>query len=144
VADAILVLENTKRKNKGASPVKTGLTVRSLERYFRRCITKYATTKSPATAYNASKPGKPRNPPLAVADAVAAAAVAFVVAFAVAVLVAVFVTFVVAFIVAVCVCAKATVDPATIEKITTVAKTAEKSFLLTIFHLQYRLSSVDA
>jgi hypothetical protein len=125
---------------KGASPVKTGLSVRSLERYFRRCITKYATTKSPATAYNASNPGKPRNPPLAVADAVAAAAVAFVVAFAV--LVAVFVTFVVAFIVAVC--AKATVDPAIIEKITKVAKTAEKSFLLTIFHLQYRLSSVDA
>jgi hypothetical protein len=40
----------------------------------------------------------------------------------------------------VAVCAKATLDP-TIERITNVAKTAEKSFLLTIFHLQYNLAS---
>jgi hypothetical protein len=35
--------------------------------------------------------------------------------------------------VVVCVCAKATLDAPTIERITTVATTAEKSFLLTIF-----------
>jgi hypothetical protein len=46
------------------------------------------------------------------------------------------VTFLVAFLVGVAVCAKATVDPATIERITNVAKTAENSFLLIIFHLQ--------
>jgi hypothetical protein len=43
----------------------------------------------------------------------------------------------------VCVCAKATVDPPTIERITAVANTAEKSFLLTIFHLQYKLLFID-
>jgi len=34
----------------------------------------------------------------------------------------------------------ATVDPATIERITNVAETAEKSFLLIIFHLQDRVT----
>jgi hypothetical protein len=38
-------------------------------------------------------------------------------------------------------CAKATLDPPTIERIIAVATTAEKSFLLTIFHLQNSLSS---
>jgi hypothetical protein len=33
-------------------------------------------------------------------------------------------------------CAKAILDPATIERITAAATTAEKTFLLTIFHLQ--------
>jgi hypothetical protein len=42
-------------------------------------------------------------------------------------------------VVVVCVCAKATGDPTTIERITNVAKTAEKSFLLIIFHLQNRV-----
>jgi hypothetical protein len=130
-------------KNK-VEPSKTGLTTRGLVRYFRRNITKNATTNSPATAYNASKPGKPRNPAAAdaTADATAdltAPAVTFLVAFAVAFAV----TFAVTFAVPILVCAKATVGP-TIERITNVAKTAEKSFLLTIFHLQNRLSFIDA
>jgi hypothetical protein len=113
-----------------------------LERYFLRSITKYATTNSPATPYTASKPGKPRNPPLAVADAVAVPVVAVLVAFAVAVLVAFAVAVLVAFAVAVlvCVCAKAILDAPTIERITAIATTAEKSFVLTIFHLQYKPS----
>jgi hypothetical protein len=75
-----------------------------------------------------------------VADAVAVPVVAVLVAFAVAVLVAFAVAILVAFAVAVlvCVCAKATLDAPTIERITAIATTAEKSFLLTIFHLQYR------
>jgi hypothetical protein len=67
------------QKKEKWSPAKTRLTMRGLLRYFRRRITKNATTNSPATAYNASKPGKPRNPPAA--DAVADA-VGFAVAFA--------------------------------------------------------------
>jgi hypothetical protein len=119
-----------------------------LARYFLRSITKYATANNPTTPYTASKPGKPRNPPLAVAEAVAVPVVAVVVAFAVAILVAFAVAILVAFAVAilvafavavlVCVCAKAILDAPTIERITAVATTAEKSFLLTIFHLQYR------
>jgi len=83
-----------------------------------------------------------------VADAVpvvavlVAFAVAVLVAFAVAVLVAFAVAVLVAFAVAVlvCVCAKAILDAPTIERITAIATTAEKSFVLTIFHLQYRPS----
>ena len=53
--------------------------------------------------------------------------------------VAVFVAFTLAFVVTVFpVCAKATVGP-TIERTTNAAKTAEKSFLLTIFYLEYLL-----
>jgi hypothetical protein len=110
--------------------------------YCLRRITKYATANNPTTPYTASNPGKPRNPPLAVADAVAVPVVAVVVAFAVAVLVAFAVAVLVAFAVAVlvCVCAKAILDAPTIERIIAVATIAEKSFLLTIFHLQYKPS----
>jgi hypothetical protein len=111
--------------------------------YFRRRSTKYATANNPTTPYTASKPGKPRNPAAfdAAADATAPT-VTFLLAAAdlTADLTAPLVTFLVAFIVAVSVCANATVDPATIERITNVAKTAEKSFLLIIFNLQNRVA----
>lgn len=113
------------------------------DRHFRSRITRYATTKSPATAYNASKPGKPKNPPAA--DAAADTTAPLVTFF--------FrsdrrdrrrnlppVTFLIIFVAA-CPCANATVDPAMIERITNVAKKADKSFLVVIFHLQEGLSS---
>jgi hypothetical protein len=126
--------------------------------YFRCRITKYATANNPTTPYNPSKPGKPRNPPAAdaAADATAdftapvtfllatadfTAPVTFLLATAdfTADATAPLVTFLDAFVAGVAVCAKATVDPATTERITSVAKTAEKSFLLIIFHLQNRV-----
>jgi hypothetical protein len=130
-----------RKEKQSASPAAAGLTF-DLKCYFRRRITKYATANSPATAYTASKPGNPRNPAAfdATADATAPA-VTFLLAAADATAdaTAPLVTFLVAFV-PVSVCAKATVDPATIERITNVAKTAEKSFLLIIFHLQNRVA----
>ncbi|MFZ0011781.1 MAG: hypothetical protein WAL97_07755 [Halobacteriota archaeon] len=125
-----------------------------LKCYFRRRITKYATANSPPTPYNASKPGKPRNPAAfdAAADATDAAAdataplVTFLLATADATAdaTAPLVTFLLAFAVAISVCANATVDPATIERITNVAKTAEKSFLPIIFTSKIELPHVGA
>ena len=113
------------------------------DRHFRSRITRYTTTKSPATAYNASKPGKPKNPPAA--DAAADATAPLVTFFF---------------------CSdrrdrrrnlppSSVFDhirrrlslrerygrPAMIERITNVAKKADKSFLVVIFHLQKGLSS---
>jgi hypothetical protein len=67
LASSVDIANRKIKKNKGASPAKTGLTARSSERYFRRRITKNATINGPATAYNASKPGK-LDPSAVVAD----------------------------------------------------------------------------
>jgi len=124
-----------RKKNKSRAQLQLDSRV-DLKCYFRRRITKYATANSPTTPYNASKPGKPRNPAAfdAAADATAPL-VTFLLAAAdlTADATGPLVTFLLAFAVAISVCANATVDPATIERSTNVAKTAEKSFLLIIF-----------